>query len=801
MATARIKEIEEYHVPKYFSGDRFIKPLYLSILRTRIYTQVWKETEGEPIGIRRAKAFKRYLEQVPIFIRPQSLLVGFYSEAPDAFQYCVEAADPVIIDEYIKAGYVREEDVDEWREYQEYWSRRNLNAMISSFLTEDEKKVSSTSQKYMECRPTRHTSRTVPDNDTYLEIGLNKRLETVRQKLNRLHKEKEECTDGPKGIEICLKINDLKAMLIAGEAFLRWVNRYSELARQMAEEEKDPGRKEELIQISEICRWVPTNPPRNFWEAVQSHWITMMGYHMIEHACHGTSYRLDQILWPFYEKDVLVDKTLPRGKALEIMENYLLLVDELGHPLGTAFRRLNQGVNYLATFTIGGVKPEDGSDACNELTILILDAMDDLRLSHPDFKFRWHPKVNPRVWRRVVEVVRTGLGQPSIRNDKVLIVGLMNKYGFTLEEARSYANIGCLTPSVTLHWGVAKRPAFSLNIAKYLELALEDGWDKVFEEWVGPKTGDAVNFTSFEEVFEAFRKQLAWATRKSMHIKNIGEYCNKTLLKRPFASLFFHRSLDDAERDIMDAPNKGAPYLAAPGTVDVVDSLISLKKLVFEDKKYTMEEVLKALRADWAGYEEMRHEFVNAPKFGNNDDFADEVAKQTYAMMAEEFSKVTDLDGASPGPVGIVVTWMFLLAPYVGALPNGRKLGDPLADGGCSPHSGYDRNGPMAAILSASKIDFEEWRSAIFNQKLTPSSIEGESGLRKFQNYIETALTLGLDTIQFNVVDSRMLREAQQHPEQYPNLVVRVSGFNAHFVDLAKFVQDAVIERTEHALV
>ena len=799
MPTERVKEITGHHVPKYFSGDHFIKPVYLSILRTRIYTQVWKETEGEPPGIRRAKAFARFLEEIPISIRPKSLLVGFFSESPNAFEFCVEAADLRILDQYIEVGYIREEDVAEWREYQEYWRKRNLNTAISNFLSEEEDKISAPNQRYMECRPTHHTSRTMPDNDLYLEHGLNETLKTVRQKLKRLYKEKDECADGPTGIQICFKINDLKAMLIAGEAFLRWTKRYSKLAKSMAEKEKDPQRKEELMRISEICSWVPGNAPRTFWEAVQSHWFTMLGYHLMEHACHGTSYRLDQLFWPFYEKDVLVDKTLARGRALEIMENYLLLVDELGQPLGVEFRRLNQGVNFLATYTIGGVKPEDGSDACNETTMLILDAMDDLRLSHPDFKFRWHPKVNPRVWRRVCEVVRSGLGQPSIKNDTVIIPGLMNHYGFTLEEARSWANIGCISPGVSLYWGTAKRDALTICPAKYLDLTLENGWDKVFKQQASPKTGDAAKFASFEEVFEAYRKQLAWAIRKALHIKNIGEYWNKALLKRPFASLFFHRSLD-VERDIMDAPNKGIPWVNVPGTVDAVDSLISLKKLVFEDKKYAMEEVLEALRADWAGYEEMRQEFINATKFGNNDDFADKIATQTYAMIAEEFNKVTDLDGASPMPSGLVVTWMFLLAPYIGALPNGRKLGDPLADGGCSPHANYDRKGPMAAVLSTSKIDFEKWKAAIFNQKLNPSSVAGEPGLKKFQNYIETAMDLGLDMIQFNVVDKGMLVAAQKDPEKYQNLVVRVSGFNAHFVDLAKFVQDAIIERTEHAL-
>jgi len=799
MVTARVQTLADSHVPKYFSGDKFIKPVYLSILRTRIYTQVWKETEGEPIGIRRAKAFARYLDSVPIFIGPQALLVGFNSEDPHAFEFCVEASDLKILDQYIEAGYIREEDVDEWREYQEYWSKRNLNTAIDNLLTEEERIVSAPNQRYMEVRPTHHTSRTVPDNDLYLETCLNETLAKVRQKLDRLYQEKETCTDGPKGIEICLKINDLKAMLITGEAFLHWTTRYSQLAKKMAEEETDPIRKQELMQISETCSWVPGNAPRTFWEAVQSHWFTMMGYHLIEHACHGTSYRLDQIFWPFYEKDVLLGKVISRGKALEIMQNYLLLVDELGQPLGIEFRRLNQGVNFLATYTIGGVKPEDGSDACNELTLLILDAMDELRLSHPDFKFRWHPKVNPKVWRRVLELVRSGLGQPSIKNDKVVIAGLMNHYGFTLEEARSWASIGCISPGVTIYWGTVKRDAFTLSPLKYLELALGNGWDKVFKQQVTLKTGDPTKFTSFEQAFEAYRKQMAWAIRKAMHVKNIGDWANKTMLKRPFASLFFHRALD-AERDIMDAPNKGIPWVNVPGIVDAADSLISLKKLVFDDKKYTMEEVVRALQSNWEGYEEMRRDFINAPKYGNDDDSADEVAKRTYAMIAEEFCKVTDIDGVSPMPSGLIVTWMFLLAPYIGAMPNGRKVGDPLADGGCSPHAKFDRMGPMAAVLSASKIDFEKWKAAIFNQKLSPASIQGEAGLRKFQNYVETALSLGLDMVQFNVVDSALLREAQRQPEQYQNLVVRVSGFNAHFNDLAKFVQDAVIERTEHAL-
>lgn len=300
---------------------------------------------------------------------------------------------------------------------------------------------------------------------------MNKVIETLRQRPDELYKEKDTVTDGPKGVEIALKINDVQAILIAAEAFLRWTNRYSRLAKRMAEEGKDQQRKEELLAISEICSWVPGNPSRTFWEAVQSHWFGSLGYHTVELACHGTSLWLDQIFWPAYEKGVLIDHTFPREKALEIMQNLLLHIDELGRPLDLSWRTQLQGVNYIATYTIGGVK-EDGSDACNKLTILILDALDDLRLSHSDFKFRWHPKVNPKVWRRVCELIRSGLGQPSIKNDEVVITHLMDHYGFSLEEARSWSVVGCVAPAPTIHWGRCRRDSWSMWLAKYLEVAL-----------------------------------------------------------------------------------------------------------------------------------------------------------------------------------------------------------------------------------------------------------------------------------------------------------------------------------------
>jgi len=807
MITTRIKKIDEEHVPKYCSGDDFVKPVFLSIFRTRAYTEVYKETEGEPLSIRRAKAFARYLETVPIFIKPNVLIVGFYAEDSHALPFNIDSLDPGILDEYINSGHVKEEEVDEWRQYQKYWAKKSAKSFLYPLLTDEEIRIASANHRYMECLPTRHTQRTMPDHDLYLKDGLYKIAKVLHEKLDRLYKEKEECVDEQKTVEIMLKMTDVKAMIIAAEAVPRWTHRYSQLAKKMAKEEKIPQRKEELMQIAEICKNVPGNPARNFWEAVQSHWFVFLAYQLIDALAQGTSWRTDQLFWPWYEKDVLINQTLPREKALEIMENFLLNVDEIGLPFGTEFRRNKQGVNYLATDTIGGVKA-DGTDACNELTILILDAMDDLRLSHPDFKFRWHPNLNPKVWKRVCEVVRSGLGQPSIKNDPVVINILMDNYGFSLEQARSWACVGCISPAPTTHYtkqseGAARRNAITVYPAKYLELALNNGVDKIplkgEIKQVGPKTGDPAEFTSFEEVFEAFREQTRYFLQKAAHIKALGEYIMRTLIKRPFASCLFRRSLD-ACRDITDVPEIIVNWMNDPGVVDAADSLISLKKLVFVDKKHSMAELIKALKADWVGYEEMRQDFINTSKFGNNDDFADDVAKQTYDMLSEEGSRIKALGGSPYLPSGLVITWMFLCAPQTGALPNGRKTGDWMADGGISPHGNYDREGPMAAILSASKIDSVKQKANIFNQKLTPSTVAGEVGLKKFQNYIEGAMRLNLEMIQFNIVDRATLLEAQKHPEKNRNLVVRVSGYNARFVDLSKFVQDAVIERTQHSL-
>lgn len=795
----RIADYKEKHVPKHFMKEGYVKPVYLSIWRSRIFTRVWKETENEPMSVRKAKCVAAYLKEVPIFIRDNELIVGFYAESPSSLPVCIESMDSALIKKIINDGNVKKDEIPEWMDLLSYWDDRGLKKMMYSRLTEKELRIAAADHAFMEVLPTQYTSRSQGEYDLPLENGILATKKLLQDKYNKLEEDNELCVGGTEAVEINNKMNDLRAMMMTIDAVVDWANRHADLAEEMAKTEKDEKRKAELLAIADRCRHVPAYPARTFLEAVQSHWFCFLACQLIEHLSHGTSLRLDQIFWKWYEKDVIIDKTLPRQEALEIMEEFLLKIDELGRPLPAVWVKSLQGSNYLATYTIGGTKPEDGSDACNDVTLLICDALDELWINHPDFKFRWHPNADPKAVEKVLDLQRRGLGQPSIKNEGVTIESLQKHYGFTLEEARSWAVVGCISPAPTLHWGRARRDAWTVYPAKFVELTFFNGVDPLNDKEIGIKTGDATKFKTFEEFYEAYRKQFAWGMRLSARIKAIGEDCNNQLCKRPFLSTLFRRSIE-ACRDIMDTPDPGMPWVNVPGTVDACDALISLKKVVYDDKKYTMEEVLKALKADWVGYEDMRQDFINAPKYGNNDPYADEIAKNTFEMIADEMSKVKDINNASPQPSGLIITWMFSTADKVGALTNGRKLGDWIADGGNSPYAGYDKNGPMAAVLSASKIDYSKQKAQIFNQKLSPASVEGEVGMKKFNDYVKGIMNLGLEMVQFNVVDAETLKDAQKHPDKYPNLVVRISGYNANFVELDKFVQDAVISRTQHNL-
>ncbi len=798
MPSPRIERFMKDHVTKVFCKDGYVNDVHLSILRSRVMTEVWKETEGEWQTIRKAKAISKYLDTMPLFIRPDDTIVGFYAEDPYALPISIEAASTKMVRSMVETGLVKPDEKDEYLEIADYWDKRGMGYQIKALLTPEEIEWGIQNKAYGEFAGDEYTSRAQAEYDIVLENGMSGILGRLKTKYDEVLKAREEETSGPKNIELNKQRLDLEAMIMSAEAIIHFANRYSALAKDMAEKETNAARKKELLEISERCAYVPEFPARNFKDAVQSYWLCFQVVHMIEYLSHGTSQRLDQTFIKWYDKDVLEEKSLLREDALDTMEELLLKLDEMGRPLPIMSRKTLQGTNFMATYTIGG-QNSDGTDACNETTMLILDALADMKISHPDFKFRWHPNVNKKIYARALEVVSLGIGQPSIKNDEMVIKGLVDHFGFTVEEARTWAVVGCISPAPTMHWGRARRDAWSVFPMKMMELAFFNGIDPVTGYDWDLHTGDPRNFKTFDEFFDAFTKQFALAMRRTARIQAIKMEVENKMCKRPCLSLLFERSLESG-RDIMDTFDKGMPWVNDPGIVDSVDSLVGLKSLVFDQKKYTMDQVCAALKADWEGYAEMQQDFINAPKYGNNDDYADSVAVRTYTMVADEMSKVTDGLGQSPMPSGLIVTFMFSLAPFMGALTNGRKKGDPLVDGGISPAAGMDRNGPMNAILSATKIDAAKQKANIFNQKLTPSCIKGPAGQKKFQDYVTSIMDLGLDMVQFNVIDASTLLDAKAHPDNYRDLVVRISGYNAKFVELDLFVQDAVIARTQHSL-
>lgn len=489
----------------------------------------------------------------------------------------------------IESGLVKPDEKKEFSEYIKYWQKRGVGYQVSALLTPEEREYGKVERAYGEFIGANYTSRAQAEYDLVLENGLEGILDRLNRKYNRVIAAREVETSGPRNILLNKQRLDIQAMMMSAKAIIHFANRYSELARDMAEREDDPIRHEELLEIAERCHYVPAHPARGFKDAIQSYWLCFQVVHMIEYLSHGTSQRLDQTFIKWYRKSVVEEKSLSREDALATMEELLIKIDEMGRPLPTLYRRTLQGTNFMATFTIGG-QNIDGTDACNETTSLILDSLADLRISHPDFKFRWHPNVNKEVFSRVLEVISLGIGQPSIKNDDVVIKGLMEHYGYTLEEARSWAVVGCVSPAPTLHWGRARRDAWSVNTTKVLELTFFNGVDPLTGYDFGLHTGEAKDFRTIDDFFKAFTSQFSLLMRRTARVKAISMEVENAICKRPCLSLFFERSLESG-RDIMDTFDKSMPWVNDPGIVDTVDSLVGLKYLVYDKKKYSMSDV------------------------------------------------------------------------------------------------------------------------------------------------------------------------------------------------------------------
>ena len=788
-------------------GGAYAPGVKIELNRNILLTESWKENEDDPVMLRRAKALAHILDNIPIFIIDHSQLVGYVGSAPHTLgMWPVEGASMTNEEIYNEQGIIpapEEESLKIIAELNDYWAGKTAIDKLARVL-DPEDAVKFLSGVIGWGAPTSAYGYSGKDHEYIYKKA--KCFENMIADIDKNIAEAEKKTTGTPGPDILPlydKIYNWEAMKLVLEAAIRWARRYARLARIVAERfEPDTKRRAELLRIAETCEQVPAKPPRNLQEALQlDHFLKVLPrYEAYEGA---DPCRPDYYLGPYYEKDVKVDKRITEEEALDLVGEHLIRMHEIGNFFPRWAREGLQGITGTWVWTMGGVK-EDGTDACNDLTLAYLRAARLVRVSNPTFAFRWHPQVKEEIMREIFECIRQGLGYPSLRNDPLLVANTMHWYKHPLEEARTWVHQACMSPCPTTKNGTSpfRMASATANTAKMIEYALFNGYDPVVKMQMGPQSGDARKFKDFEELYAAWVEQMKWLMDILVRTVNLGRVKDPEFYGRPILSAISERAI---ERGI-DVENpegeRGNAWVTFFSWVENVDSLAAIKKLVFDEKRYTMDQLVTALENNWEGYEKMRLDFVkNAPKWGNDDDYVDEIMVRCLKDVARHSWEIRDPSGNPWPALPENVSGNIHYSSVVGALPNGRKLGDALYDGGISPGPGLDKKGPTAILRSSGKIDhISNGRAFLLNQRLSPTQLQGEKGYQLWRNYIKTWADLGMDHVQFNMIDDETLRAAQKEPEKYSEVIVRVAGYSAHFVDISRKTQDNIIQRTIQGL-
>ena len=772
-------------------GRAFQLGVKLCLERARLLTESYKQTESEPMVIRRAKALEHTLGNMTIYIQPDELIVGNFASGPEYVSHYPELQWRWL-EKAVNNGYrdiLDDEGKRELSEIHKYWSKRAIHGMERDLLPEEMKpywyyKGIGYWAYYFEV--------STPNYEKVFTVGLSGISKEVEERLKELKKEFSEAKVNSK--EYLEKRRFLEAAIMALNAAIKWAKRYAMLASEMAQEEKDERRKEELEKIAEICNWVPENPPRTLHEALQCfcfiHYVT----NFIESPQVGCGARFDKIFYPFYKKDV-EEGRIGRDDAQELMELLFIKFQETGFIHPPIWSGMAGGGLGWQTVNIGGVN-QDGEDITNEISYIVLDAMKSIRTIQPPLALRWHDGIPRELILKAIEVLSTGVAQPAIFNDKVNIPRFMQK-GIPIEDARNYSIISCMWPTIPGKncMSRASNTGFVL-LPKCLEVVLNQGKDMKTNEQISIQTPDPLTFTSTEEIMEAVMQHYRFHIGILIAIQNIADALYEEYLPRPFLSAVTDGCIERAQdiRKWFFLPYRVPLYPF--GVNNVADSLAAIKKLVFEEKKVTMEELIDALKRNWEGREELHQLMLSAPKFGNDDDYVDLIARELHYRVVEETMKFKDYFGTPVGLDGSAASGPYAYAGDTWATPDGRKAGEAFHDGSISPTMGRDKKGPTAAIKSVSKIDPLKSGNHLYNQTFLPQFLSGENA-ELFADYLKTWADLGIHHIQFSVVNKETLQDAQEHPERHTDLLVRVCGYSAYFIDLSRGLQDAVIARTQ----
>ncbi|MBN1247444.1 MAG: glycyl radical protein, partial [Anaerolineae bacterium] len=595
--------------------------------------------------------------------------------------------------------------------------------------------------------------------------------------------------------DVPAKREQLKAMVIAADAIIHFAARHAEKARSLAAAGADAGRKEELLQIAEICDWVPAHAPRTYWEALQSYWFVHLG--VTSELNPWDAYnpgKLDQHLHPFYRQG-LEEGTLTHAKAEELLQCFWIKFNNQPAPPKVGVTAAESGTyTDFAQINMGGVTP-DGQDAVNAVSYLMLDVIEEMRLLQPSSSIQVSHKNPDAFIKRAGKIIRTGFGQPSVFNTDVVIQELLRQ-GKSLVDARCGGTSGCVET------GAFGKENYNLtgyfNMPKVLELALHNGLDPRTGKQLGPQTGDPRTFATFDEFFDAYRRQLEHFVDIKIRGNNVIERLYATHMPVPFLSLL----VDDCIAKGKDYHDGGAryntSYIQGVGVGTMSDALSALKHHVFDEQTLTMDEMLVALADNFEGHARTRQLLLNrTPRYGNDDDAADALMVRVFESYFAAIDGRPNTKGGTYHIDLLPTTCHVYFGSVTGATPDGRLATKPLSEG-ISPVQGADRRGPTAVVKSVAKMDHVRTGGTLLNQKFTPQLLADDEGLDGLVHLVRTYFDLGGHHIQFNVVDAATLRKAQANPEQYRNLIVRVAGYSDYFCDLNKALQDEIIARTEH---
>ncbi|MBN1974655.1 MAG: hypothetical protein JW787_13530 [Sedimentisphaerales bacterium] len=778
----------------------------LCIEKFRIATRTLAETKGEPYIIRRAKMLSNVLNEIDIFIEEDELFVGAGASKPLGleidYEYGTWTQDE--IDSLKQEQYsITHEEEAQLHELNAKFDDRNLVMAIGEVLYENEhlrlfmksglilppwkgKKVGSGggyAQSGLGLGPGFFLIGV--DYEKMLNEGSLKIISQADEELEKIKYSNGESLE---------KQEFLRSVIIVHQAVINFASRYAQLAETMASIEKDEIRKKELKRIAKACRWVPANPARDFFEALQSFWFTFL---LVCPSPTSAAGRFDQYMYPFYRKDKDTRK-ITDEEVLELLECLRIKDIKLNRVSGKANRKKNAGMAKWHNWTIGGVKC-DGKDATNELTYLLLEAAKETKIPHHTLTLRVHDNTPIELMQKALEVVRTGLGMPAFVNDKSYIEFFL-KNGMSLEDSREYIMTGCLDGNIPAISRTVSIGMFVVSLA--FDIFMHNGINPNNGELVGLKTGYVEDMKTYHDFKSAFYKQLEYLLNLAGEKNNVELLAQRQLFPDPFRSSL----MKDAIKEGKDILNRKMPFengsvLCMIGVINVADSLAAVKKLVFDDKKVSMKELKAALDADWIGYKDLRKMCLDAPKYGNDDDYVDLIAADLYRFIEKTLAKIDTAYGGKIITTAISITSHQPGGALTGATPDGRRKGEILADGSMSPMHGMDKKGPTAIIKSACKINQDSYQATLLNMKFHPSSLRTDEDLKKLSFLIKAYFKNGGKHVQFNVIDKKTLQEAQAAPEKYRDIVVRVAGYSAYFTVLDKEVQDEVIKRTELSLV